>query len=321
MDTGPQVLVLHEFPPETAGTLEVFTKEVRQQLPDITLQRASNYQDALDKISSADVIVEHGITDELLAEAEAVNWIQTLSSGADSYDFERLEELGAILTTVSGVHARPIAEHVFALMLFFERGLSRSRDQQQRNEWNRFATGELGRETLGIIGVGSVGGRVAELGSAFGMDIIGLRRHPSRKHPAVDKMVGPERRHELLANSDYVVIACPLTDETRGLIGAKELSSMDTDSVLVNIARGEVVDQEALITQLQTGYIGGAALDVADTEPLPQDSPLWDMSNVVITPHMAGASPGFPERCAEIFTQNYSRFVEGAIEEMENRVI
>jgi phosphoglycerate dehydrogenase-like enzyme len=320
MESEPRALVLHEFPPETTGTVEEFIKEVQCRLPNINLKKASSYQDALDQISDADVIIEHGITDEQLAEADRAKWIQTLSSGANSYNFELLERSGAILTTVSGVHARPIAEHVFALMLFFERGLDRSRRQQLRREWNRFSTGELGRKTLGIIGIGSVGGRVAELGSAFGMDTIGLRRCPSKDHSAIDDMIGPERRHELLTKSDYVVIACPLTDETRNLIGPNEFSSMKSDSVLVNIARGEIIDQEALITQLQTGYIGGAALDVAEIEPLPQESPLWNMSNVIITPHMAGASPNFPERCAEIFAQNYRSFVEGSTDEMQNRV-
>lgn len=321
MTTDPRVLVGHEFPPETTGTLDEFVSAVRDRLPDVDLHRASDYRETVEELPEADVVVEHGFADELLDHVDEPEWIHTLSSGADFYDLDAVEEAGAVLTTVSGVHARPIAEHVFALMLFFERRLGRSREQQRRREWQRFPAGELGERTLGVVGVGAIGGRVAELGDAFGMDVLGVRRRPSREHPAVDETYGPDERHEVLGRSDYVVLACPLTEETRSMIGDAELSSMGDDAVLVNVARGEVIDQDALVEQLRTGYLGGAALDVAAVEPLPQSSPLWDMSNVVVTPHMAGGSPRFPQRCAEIFVDNYRRFTGGSPEEMRNRVV
>jgi len=320
MVTNPRVLVAHTFPPETTGTVDEFTAAVRKELPEIDLVRATDYDDLLDRVPDADIVVEHSIDSDLLAQAGELAWVNTLSSGADSYDFDVIEELGAILTTVSGVHARPIAEHVLATMLYFERGLDRSLRQQTDREWCRFPAGELGNQTIGIIGTGSVGGRVAELASAFGMTVLGMRQHPSKGHPAVDEMFGHEDRHELLGRSDYLVIACSLTEETRGLIGRKELSSLSNDDILVNVARGEVVDQDALVDILQTGYIGGAALDVAETEPLPPDSPLWTMSNVIVTPHMAGGSPAFPERCAELFVENYRHLVNDRLEAMQNRV-
>jgi phosphoglycerate dehydrogenase-like enzyme len=321
MVTSPRILVSHKFPPETAGTLEEFTSIIRRRLPNATLYQATNHEDTLDQIPEADIVIEHGLTDELLTHTDDLDWIHTLSSGADAYDRDLVNELGAFLTTVSGVHAKPVAEHVLALMLYFERGLSRSREQQQRCEWQRFAVGELSRRTLGVIGVGAIGGRIAELGSAFGMEILGLRQHPSKKHSSVDEMFGPTERHELLSRSDYVVLACPLTEETRGLIGKDEFSSMYNEAILINVSRGEVVDQRVLINKLQTGYIGGAALDVAETEPLPPSSPLWGMSNVIISPHIAGGSPAFSERCAEIFVENYKRFIDGEPEEMKNRII
>ena len=320
MSTSPRVLLLHEFPPETTGTLDDFESAVRQRLPDIDLHRAANHRDAADRIPAADIVVEHGITDDLLERAGETAWIQTLSSGADFYDLDLIRQMGAVLTTVSGVHARPIAEHVLAAMLYFERDLRRIREQQRRREWQRFAPGELGGQTLGIVGVGSIGGRVAELGAAFGMNVLGQRRNPSKDHHAVDEMFGPDALHDLLGRSDYVVLACPLTEETRGLLGAPEFSSMRRDATLVNVARGEVVDQQALETALRTGYLGGAALDVAETEPLPSESPLWELSNVLITPHMAGGSPAFPQRCADLFAENYERFVAGDVERMQNLV-
>lgn len=321
MVTDVSVLICHEFPPETSGTLNEFVSAVRDRMPNIDLFQANNYQETVDYILDADVVIEHGFASKLLDYANELEWIHTLSSGADFYDLNVVEEAGAILTTVSGVHAKPISEHVFALMLYFERGLFRSREQQRSHEWQRFPAGELGKQTLGIIGVGAIGGRIAEVGTAFGMDVLGLRRHPSKAHPAVDEMFGPDERHELLGRSDYVVLVCPLTEKTRGLIGREELSSMHNDAILVNVSRGEVVDQDALLEQLQTGYIGGAALDVAESEPLSRNSPMWDMSNVVITPHMAGGSPYFPERCAEIFAENYELFIDGSPEDMRNRVV
>jgi phosphoglycerate dehydrogenase-like enzyme len=321
MTSNPRVLVSHGFPPETTGSVDEFVAAVRDRVPDINLHRATDYEDTVSRIQDAEVVVEHGLDHELLKQAENLTWINTLSSGVDSYDLDFVEEIGAVLTTVSGVHARPIAEHVYALMLYFERGLNRSSEQQRRRVWHRFPAGELGRRTLGIVGVGSIGGRVAELGSAFGMDILGLRRNPSEAHPAVDEMFGPDQLHEVLGRSDYVVLACPLTDETKGLIGSEELSSLSGDAVLINVARGEIIDQQSLVAALQTGYIGGAALDVAETEPLPRDSPLWEMPNVFLTPHMAGGSPAFPERCAELFVKNYGHLVKGRPEEMKNRVV
>jgi phosphoglycerate dehydrogenase-like enzyme len=282
---------------------------------------AKNYQDFADQIEVNTVVVEHNLSSEVLENATKLDWIQTLSSGADFYDLDRIEQIGAILTTVSGVHSRPIGEYVCTAMLYFEKRVSRWMNQHDSREWRRFSTGELGQQTVGIIGVGSIGGRVAELAQAFEMDVIGLRQTPSTTHSFVDEMYGPSERHELLGRSDYVVIACPLTAQTRGLIGRDELHSMDKDAVLINVARGEIVDQDALVEQLQMGYIGGAFLDVARTEPIPEDSPLWNLSNVIITPHMAGGSPRFADRCAKIFAENYEAFINGTPHSMINRVV
>lgn len=320
MTPAPRVVLSHEFPPETEDTPVDFAAAVRDSLPDIDLYQTANHQEFIEQLPSADIVVEHGISDALVEHAETLDWIHTLSSGANFYDLDEVEEIGAVLTTVSGVHARPIAEHVFALMSFFERGLHRSQRQQRRRVWHRFPAGELGTQTLGIIGVGAIGGRIAELGEAYDMSVLGLRKHPSKAHPEVDEMFGPDDLHEVLGEADYVVLACPLTPETHGLIGEEELSSMSSDAVLVNVSRGAVVEQDELVEQLRTGYLGGAALDVAETEPLPETSPLWELSNVVITPHMAGGSPRFAKRSAEIFVSNYEQYVGGSLDEMQNRI-
>jgi phosphoglycerate dehydrogenase-like enzyme len=209
---------------------------------------------------------------------------------------------------------------VLTYLLTFERNLLRGLRQQRDREWQRYPAGELGDCTVAVVGVGAIGGRVAELTAALDMEVLGVRNHPDRPHPAVDEMLGPEDRHAALGRADYAVLACPLTEDTRDMIGAEELTSLGNDGVLVNVARGAVVQQEALTEALQTGDLRGAALDVFETEPLPAESPLWDLSNVIVTPHMAGGTPLFPERCAEIIADNYRHFVAGEYDELRNRV-
>ncbi len=321
MTSSPRVLLLHGFPPETTGTPADLRDHVEDALPEVDLELATDHDDARERVPDAEVVIEHGITGDLLARADALEWLQSLSAGVDRYELDALAERDVILTNVSGVHANPIAEHVLALALAFERRLPRAMEQQRDREWRRFPAGELRGRTLGVVGVGAIGGRVAELASAVGMDVLGVKRDTSAYHEAVDEIHPPEELHTALGRSDYVVLACPLTDETEGMIGADELASIGPDGVLINVARGAVVDQEALVTQVQEGYLGGAALDVTDPEPLPPESPLWDSSDVILTPHMAGGSPEFPRRCAEIFVENYRRYVDGEREAMCNRVV
>jgi phosphoglycerate dehydrogenase-like enzyme len=153
------------------------------------------------------------------------------------------------------------------------------------------------------------------------MTVVGTKRDPSTAPEAVDEVHGPDGLFDVLDGADYVLLSCPLTPETRGLVGRRELGTMDGEAVLVNVARGEVVDQDALVYALQQGGIRGAALDVFEEEPLPGESPLWDLPNVVVTPHMAGSTPYKFERIADIFAENYEAFVDGRVEDLRNRVV
>jgi phosphoglycerate dehydrogenase-like enzyme len=193
--------------------------------------------------------------------------------------------------------------------------------QKERGVWERVTGGgELAGKTVGIVGLGAIGTRVAELAQAYRMTVIGTKRDPATAPDAVDEAFGPAGLGELLDRADYLVLACPLTEETEGLIGSTELRRMDDEAVLVNIARGEVVDQDALVRSLQYHSIRGAGLDVFAEEPLSPDSELWDLSNVVITPHNAGSTPRYAERLAGIFAANYERYQTGGVEALENRV-
>lgn len=317
----PCLLISHEFPTEMKGNPRDLEMILRDQLPEANIVRATDYADTMEKISNANIIVEHGLYEDYLNEASSLKWVQSLSSGTNRYDYDRLREINVILTTISGAHARPIAEQVLTYLLAFERGLLQGLRQQQHREWRRYPANELGTRILGIIGIGEIGGRVAELASALEMTVLGVRNHPERPHSAVDKMVGPDELHTVLGRADYIVLACPLTEKTRGMIGTMELSSLGDESVLVNVARGEIVDECALIVALQTGNLRGAALDVFETEPLPTQSPLWELSNVIITPHMAGGTSQFTKRCAYIVAENYKQFVAGEYSKMQNRVL
>lgn len=222
-----------------------------------------------------------------------------------------LEAGDVALTNASGVHAEPIVEQVLGAMLRFERRFLESQANRARKSWERVEGGELRGTTLGIIGVGAIGSRVADLGRAFGMTVLGTKRDPDSMPDAVDEGFGADDYDERCRRSDYLVLACPLTEETAGLLGMDECRQMPSDAVLGNVARGEVVDEAALARALQYKVLRGAALDVFETEPLPADSPLWELSNVLLTPHMAGSTPPKAGRWAELLAGNYRRFGDG----------
>ena len=273
-------------------------------------------------IGDADVVLTVRPIGDELPDGTAPDWVQTLNSGVDSYDLDALADRGVAVTNAAGVAANPIAEQVLGYLLVFERRIHKGIRQQERDGiWRDYSAGELGGKTLGIVGVGAIGTRVAELASAFDMEVIGTKRTPETAPDVVDEAYSPSGLPELLARSDYVVLACPLVEATRGLIGSEELMSMRSDAVLVNVARGEVVTESALETALQQGRIRGAALDVFEEEPLPPESPLWDLPNAVITPHMAGSTPKYADRIGELFEENYRRYVSGDLDDLRNRVV
>jgi phosphoglycerate dehydrogenase-like enzyme len=251
---------------------------------------------------------------DLLLEAPRLRWYQQWGAGADwlwRYPDVRASDL--ILTNVSGVHAIPISEHIIGMALALGRGLHTAVRHQVEHRWHRPEGGirELAGGTMLLIGVGAIGSRTAHLAKALGMRVLGVRRDPEQGDPHVDAMHGPADLAELWSQADLVVLTVPLTDETRHMVDEKALRAMPSHAVIINIGRGGTIDQDALVTSLQEGWIGGAGLDVFDPEPLPEDSPLWDMPNVLITSHYAGMSPVYDERALAIFTDNLARYVAG----------
>lgn len=318
MSQQPELLIPHYVSDAARADLR---EEIAELLPDANLSVAATPDETDDQLASAEVLLTGSLPTEKLDDAPNLRWIQALSAGVDHFDRDALAEAGVALTSASGVHAEPIGEQVLAYLLAFERNLQKGFRQQERGVWESYGGKELRDETVGILGLGAIGGRVAELAAAFGTEVVGTKRNPEEAPDAVDEAFGPDGLYEVCSRSDYVVVSVPLTDETRGLIGEEEIRTMPSSAVLVNVARGEVVDEEALTTALQKGHLRGAALDVFEAEPLPEESPLWDLSNVLVTPHMAGSTPHYYQRCADLFAENYENFVAGDLDAMENRVV
>lgn len=246
----------------------------------------------------------------LISETPNLRWVHTISAGVDHVLFPELIEADIVLTNASGVFNVPIAETVIAYMLAVAKRLPEFFAQQQAHRWQVLGLQELRGRTVGVLGLGQIGSEIARLSRALGMSVLGLRQHP-RPSEHAHEVLPPERLRDLLARSDFVVITLPLTRQTERLIGSAELAAMKPGAWLINVARGGIVDEEALIEALKEQRIGGACLDVFAEEPLPADSPLWEMPNVIITPHNSWSSPLLHEREAELFLENLRRYVQG----------
>jgi len=249
--------------------------------------------------------------DPILAAAPQVRWIHASAAGLDHLVSPALAASSAILTNSRGVYGEALGEYVVAAMLYFVKNLARLRDAQARHAWEHFEGERLAGKVLGIIGYGDIGAAIAQRATALGMQVLAYRRRPelSAGDPNVARVVSQLR--DAVAPADFVALATPLTPETRHLFGAEQLSWMRASAVLINVGRGETIDEPALIDALQRHAIRGAALDVFETEPLPATNPLWSMPQVLLSPHSADRVDGWLDRTMELFLANLDRFVRG----------
>ncbi|MDZ4277668.1 MAG: D-2-hydroxyacid dehydrogenase [Dehalococcoidia bacterium] len=240
----------------------------------------------------------------------ALRWFHSFSAGVDHPAFRLLLERRVLLTNSAGTTSEPIAQYVIAMMLRIAKRLDAWSEGQRVRRWQPIETDELTGKTAGIVGVGHIGGEVARLAKAFRMRVIGCRRR-QRRPRYVDELLPPERLPALLSQSDFVVLAVPLSSETDGLIAEAELRAMRPGAWLINVSRGRVVEEEQLVRALKERWLAGACLDVFLEEPLPAESELWSLPNVVVTPHNSGWSPLNLERGTELFLDNLTRYAAG----------
>lgn len=304
--------ILLGFEPNTLSADEL--ARIQALAPDMRLLVTTDRQAIEDALATIEIAVKQ-FPQALMPQAPKLRWFQQWGAGADwLLDHPEVAASELIVTTGSGVHAIPISEHILAYLFAFARALPQAiRGQTQRvwqqPEWSRIF--ELAGKTMVLIGVGAIGERTALMANGLGMRVLGVRQNADMSTPGVEAMFAPEALLEVLPQADFVVITAPLTEATRGLIGEAELQAMKATAYIVNIGRGGVIDEPALVRALQAGRLAGAGLDVFASEPLPPDSPLWAMENVIITGHYAGATPIYDERAMAIFLDNLRRYRAG----------
>lgn len=272
----------------------------------------------LSVLGEAEVLLSSPIVPpELPQMAPKLRWLQLTSAGVDRLLESPILGSGITVTTASGIHAIPIGEYVLGAMLALAKGFPQAMAAQRERAWRPYLPEELHGMTVGIIGLGAIGREVARLAKAFGMRVLACRRSCQRPQerppdaPEVDLLLPPSQLQRLLAEADYLVLAVPLTPETRGLIGPRELATMKRGARLINVARGSVVDEDALLDALRSGHLAGAVLDVFRQEPLPPESGLWELPQVLLTPHISGGTPRYMERAIELFCDNLRRYLAG----------
>jgi phosphoglycerate dehydrogenase-like enzyme len=306
------------LPPEHVARLAAEFPEVRFDSP-------PDRAEADRLLPGADIVLGWGVRRANFASATRLRWIQLTAAGVGGVLFPEMVESPVIVTNARGLHAVSMAEHALGVMLVLARKLHLARDAQTRRHWSQEEQwsgppeiAQLQGATLGLVGLGAVGGAVATRARAFGMRVLAVRKHPARDPAPADEQWETARLHELIGRSDWLVLTAPLTPETRGMIGRAELARMPRHAVLVNLGRGALVDEPALIEALGEGRVAGAALDVFEEEPLPAMSPLWAMPQVVVTPHVSGLGPRFWERTCDLFARNLRHWLAG--EPLENVV-
>jgi D-2-hydroxyacid dehydrogenase (NADP+) len=258
--------------------------------------------------AGGEILVTHTWREDFLT--PSLRWIAGTGAGFEQYPLEQLAARGVVLTTAWGVHAGTVAEHAFALLLGLTRGVGKAARAMTRNSWEHYLGEEVGGKKMAIIGLGRIGEAIAVRAQNWDMTVAGIKRDPARYEGCVGDVRGTDRLRETCAWADILVLAAPARADGSPLIGREELALLGAGWI-VNVARGSVIDEAALIDALTNGALRGAGLDVTAREPLPADSPLWSLPNVVITPHVGGGSPGYAPRWGAIFTHNLAAFRDG----------
>jgi D-2-hydroxyacid dehydrogenase (NADP+) len=306
----PLTTLLIRFPLE-----DRHAQRLRERFPDLNVVVAPTDEEFLSLLPRAEAVVAWRLDSAEIAAAPNLRWIQTVGAGVEDVIVPEMAERGIILTNNSGVHAPNISEHLLAMMLAFARRLPFQIRGQLVHEWRddsgRRGTFELDGQTLLVVGLGDIGRALARRAHALGMNVIGVRRRGGERSEGVSEVVSFSDLNRVLLQAHHVAICLPLTPQTCGLFDRETFSVMRDGAFIYNIGRGAIVDTAALVDALLSGRLGGAGLDVTDPEPLPVDSPLWDMENVIITSHTSGATPLYWDRAIAILESNIELFRAG----------
>ncbi len=287
-------------------------ERLRSVSPEVEVIVAKTREDAVTKVADADAVYGGGqLAREIFLAGRKLRWVQIRGAGVEASLYPEMIESDVILTNTSGAYDVPIADHVFAMILCLARGLNVFIRHQIEGVWKGVPVLELAGQTILVIGLGSIGMAVAQRAHGFEMRVLAVDVMEVEKPEYVEKVEKPEKLHELLPEADFIAICCPLTQKTQGLIGEAEFQKMKPTAYIINPARGKIIDESVMIRALSENRIAGAGLDVFEKEPLPADSPLWKMPNVIITTHTAGGSPFTVERITEIVCENLRRFSAG----------
>ncbi|NHX35774.1 MULTISPECIES: D-2-hydroxyacid dehydrogenase [Halolamina] len=299
-------------------SVDNYADAMRERLPDAEVAVAETPEQEHELITHARIVAGFTIDDDLLDRAENLELFACSFAGTGHLPMNALEEAGVAVTNASGVHGPNISEYVIGALISLARDFPRAARQQEEHVWQSYGSRELQGSTVTVVGLGAIGQAVVERLEPFGVDTIGVRYTPEKGGPT-DEVLGFDEIHDALRRTDAVVLACPLTDATRNLLDDEAFKTLPPHAHLVNVARGGVVDTDALVNALRSNDIDAAFLDVTDPEPLPADHPLWGFDNVRITPHNAGHSPEYFERLAAIVAANYEALQDG--DAIENRVV
>jgi len=296
---------------------EGYKRLLEKRFPEVTVHAAKNEEEVGDFIGKTEILLTVRISDGLLKKATKLQWIQTITTGVDYIVNLPSLRKDVLISCSRGIHVPQMSEFAMLFMLALSRNLPQFIRNQDRKVWQRWPTKLLLQKKVGILGIGVIGEEIARKCKAFGMTVLGIDA-VRRKVDVVDQFYGPEDLLKVVREVDYFVIVVPNIPQTRKMVNAEVLSSMKPTAFLINLGRGEVVDEETLIRLLQTGRIAGAALDTFWAEPLPEDHPFWEMKNVIVTSHVGGMSESCIEQVLSVFEENLSRYLKGERKDLIN---
>lgn len=295
-----------------------FAERLRQEFPRLTVVQLPNYDHLTEEIADAEIAISWSLRGEQIAVAKKLRWIHSTAAAVHQMMTPELLACGIVVTNARDVHGPVVAEHAMALVFGLAKRLPQAEKHQQQKHWAQrdlweaaAHPREVAGATMTLIGLGGIGRPLAKLAKAVGMRVIAVREHPERGAESADALYGFEHIEPALAEADFVVLAAPVTSRTHHLMNGARLRQLKPGAYLINVSRGVLIDEAALIAALHEGSFAGAALDVTSEEPLPPESPLWTMENVFITPHIAGLTDRMWERHYKQFTENLHRYLEG----------